>query len=201
MDWHAREAGEVLQELLSDEAHGLTRDEAVRRLARHGPNRLPEPPARSGLQRFLLQFHDPLIYVLVAAAAVTLWLDHRVDAAVILGVVVVNAIIGFVQEGKAERALEAVRAMLASRALVLRDGERHEIDAQTLVPGDIVLLESGSRIPADLRLLRTVGRTHAGSGLRRDRGDDGQCTHGESRGRGTPGRRFLPHGARRRLLR
>ena len=154
MDWHARETGEVLQELLSDEASGLTQDEAVRRLARHGPNRLPEPPARSALQRFLLQFHDPLIYVLVAAAAVTLWLDHRVDAAVILGVVVVNAIIGFVQEGKAERALEAVRAMLASRALVLRDGERHEIDAQTLVPGDIVLLESGSRIPADLRLLR-----------------------------------------------
>jgi len=154
VDWHARETGEVLQELLSDEASGLTQDEAVRRLARHGPNRLPEPPARSALQRFLLQFHDPLIYVLVAAAAVTLWLDHRVDAAVILGVVVVNAIIGFVQEGKAERALEAVRAMLASRALVLRDGERHEIDAQTLVPGDIVLLESGSRIPADLRLLR-----------------------------------------------
>jgi len=154
MDWHARETGEVLQELLSDEAHGLTRDEAVRRLARHGPNRLPEAAARSALQRLLLQFHDPLIYVLVAAAAVTLWLGHHVDAAVILGVVVVNAIIGFVQEGKAERALEAVRAMLASRALVLRDGERHEVDAATLVPGDIVLLESGSRIPADLRLLR-----------------------------------------------
>ena len=105
--------------------------------------------------RVLRQFNNLLIYVLLVAAFVTLWLRDYLDAAVILGVVVINAIIGFVQEGKAERALDAVRAMLASRATVLRGGDRHEIDAADLVPGDVVLLESGARVPADLRLLRT----------------------------------------------
>jgi P-type E1-E2 ATPase len=104
--------------------------------------------------RFVLQFHNVLIYVLLAAGCVTLLLGHFIDSAVIFGVVIVNAVIGFVQEGKAERALEAVSAMLASHAIVLRDGQRHEIAAAELVPGDIVLLVSGDKVPADLRLLK-----------------------------------------------
>ncbi len=105
--------------------------------------------------RFLLQFHNPLIYVLIAAGLTTLALRDYVDSGVILGVVLINAIIGHIQEGKAERALDAVRGMLAARANVLRSGERHQIDAAELVPGDIVWLESGDKVPADVRLLRT----------------------------------------------
>ncbi|HQS57434.1 MAG: carbonate dehydratase [Gallionellales bacterium 35-53-114] len=152
---HAETSEAVLVALESDKA-GLSSQAAAERLKQHGPNLLPPPQRRGALLRFALQFHNPLIYVLLASAAVTLWLEHFVDAGVIIGVVVINAIIGFIQEGKAERALEAVRAMLASHAMVLRDGERHEIDAAELVPGDIVLLESGTRVPADLRLLRVI---------------------------------------------
>ena len=151
--WHACAAGDVLEVLASDASRGLTSAESRRRLEAHGPNRLPEAARRGPLVRFLLQFHNPLIYVLLAAGAVTVWLEHFIDAGVIIGVVVVNAIIGFVQEGKAERALDAVRAMLASRAMVLRDGDRQEIDAAEVVPGDVVLIESGTKIPADLRLV------------------------------------------------
>ncbi len=150
--WHARPASEVLEALGTSPAPGLSAAEARRRLDLHGPNQLPAAPRRGPLGRLLLQFHNPLIYVLVAAGVVTLWLGHRVDAGVILAVVVVNALIGFVQEGKAERALDAVRAVLATHAVVLRDGERHEVDAATVVPGDVVLLESGAKVPADLRL-------------------------------------------------
>jgi len=153
--WHGHRAEEVLETFGTDATRGLTGAEARRRLAVHGPNRLPEAPRRGPLVRLLLQLHNPLIYVLLAAAAVTLWLAHFIDAGVIVGVVVVNAVIGFVQEGKAERALDAVRAMLASRAVVLRDGERREIDAAEVVPGDVVLIESGTKIPADLRLVRS----------------------------------------------
>jgi magnesium-transporting ATPase (P-type) len=152
--WHGRRAEDVLEKFGTDATRGLTGAEARRRLAVHGPNRLPEAVRRGPLVRLLLQFHNPLIYVLLAAGAVTLWLEHYIDAGVIIGVVVVNAIIGFVQEGKAERALDAVRAMLASRATVVRDGERREIDATEVVPGDVVVVESGTKVPADLRLVR-----------------------------------------------
>ena len=151
--WHALQPAEALAALESA-SQGLSAPEAAQRLQRHGRNELPPPPKRSPLVRFLLQFHNVLIYVLLAAAAVTLLLGHLVDSGVILGVVVINAIIGFVQEGKAERALEAVQAMLASQAVVLRGGQRHEIAAAELVPGDIVLLASGDRVPADLRLIK-----------------------------------------------
>jgi magnesium-transporting ATPase (P-type) len=152
--WQAQTTDEVLAGLDS-RIEGLSADEVSRRLAQHGRNRLPPPPKRSGWLRFLLQFHNLLIYVLMAAGVVTLLLAHYVDSAVIFGVVIVNAIIGFIQEGKAERALEAVSAMLASHAIVLRDGSRQEIAAAELVPGDIVLLASGDKVPADLRLLKT----------------------------------------------
>ena len=152
--WHALPVDEALHAGAADAAAGLSHAEADRRRALHGPNRLPAAQRRPGWLRLALQFHNPLIYVLVVAGAVTFGLDDHVDAGVIFGVVLINALIGYVQEGKAERALEAVSAMLASRATVLRDGAWHEIDAAELVPGDIVQLESGARVPADLRLLR-----------------------------------------------
>jgi len=153
MSFHRESYLQALESIHGRES-GLSTQEAADRLKAHGPNLLPPAKWRGPLLRFLLQFHNPLIYVLLTAAGVTFWLQDYVDAGVILGVVVINAVIGFIQEGKAERALEAVRAMLASHAMVLRDGDRHEIDAADLVPGDIVLLESGTRVPADLRLLK-----------------------------------------------
>jgi magnesium-transporting ATPase (P-type) len=152
--WHATPAEAVLERLGVSGALGPTEEEVRQRLIEYGPNRLPDAKRRGPLLRLLLQFHNPLIYVLLVASVVTLLLGHRADSAVILGVVIINALIGFVQEGKAEQAMEAVRAMLASKATVLRDGNRREIDAEDLVPGDIVLLDSGARVPADLRLLR-----------------------------------------------
>jgi magnesium-transporting ATPase (P-type) len=136
---------------------GLTSKEAKRRLAEHGANRLPEPPRRSALVRFLLHFHNILIYVLLASAVVTAFLGHMVDTGVILAVVVANAVIGFIQEGRAEDAMGAIRGMLAPHTAVLRDGTRGSIDATELVPGDIVLLEAGDRVPADLRVIEARG--------------------------------------------
>ncbi|MBF1166246.1 MAG: HAD-IC family P-type ATPase, partial [Dechloromonas agitata] len=150
--WHARAAAAALAEQGTASA-GLSAAEAARRLASHGPNRLTPPQKRGPLLRFLLQFHNVLIYVLLGAAVVTAALGHLVDTGVILGVVVINALIGFIQEGKAEKSLDAIRNMLSLRAVVMRDGRRQEIDASELVPGDIVVLTSGDKVPADLRLI------------------------------------------------
>ncbi len=152
LPWHAEPIASVLvrQATAPD---GLSPEEAGRRLERHGPNRL-KPPRRCGpLVRFLLQFHNILIYVLLGAAVVTAALSHWVDTAVIVGVVVINAVIGFVQEGKAERALEAIRNLLSLQATVIRDGRKFAIPAETLVPGDVVFLQAGEKVPADLRLI------------------------------------------------
>ncbi|MBB5690194.1 HAD-IC family P-type ATPase [Roseomonas alkaliterrae] len=154
--WHALPAAEALA-ATGSRPEGLTGAEAAERLKRHGRNRLPEPPRPGPLARFLAQFRNLLIYVLLVAAAVSLALGHPLDAAVILAVVLLNAIVGFVQEGRAEQALAAIRDMLAPRAVVLRDGRRMEIEASLLVPGDVVLLEAGDRVPADLRLLAANG--------------------------------------------
>lgn len=151
--WHAMAADAAAETQGVCTHAGLTPAEAQQRLTTHGPNRLPDAAHTPAWRRFLRQFHNPLIYVLLAAGSVTLLLGSLVDAAVIFGVVVINAVIGHVQEGKAERALEAVRGMLAAHATVLRGGERHQIDAAGLVPGDVVLLEPGDKVPADLRLL------------------------------------------------
>ena len=153
-NWHQLSSADALAAHQATSS-GLTVDEAARRLAEHGPNRLTPPARRGPLMRFLLQFHNVLIYVLLAAAAVTMLLAHWVDTAVIVGVVVINSIIGFIQEGKAEQAMEAIRRMLSPEATVLRDGKRVVVAADTLVPGDIVLLQSGDKVPADLRLLHT----------------------------------------------
>jgi len=154
--WHNICIDPVLEKLGATST-GLDQHEAETRLKIHGPNRLPEPPKRSTTMRFLLQFHNILIYVLLGSAIITAVLDHWIDTLVILAVVLANAIIGFIQEGKAEKAMDAIRQMLAPHASVLRSGERHSIAGDQLVPGDIVLLEAGNKVPADLRLLKTHG--------------------------------------------
>lgn len=150
--WHTLEAEQILQ-ALDTTPEGLNEAEVTRRLALYGPNRLRPPKQRGPLLRFLLQFHNIIIYVLLASAAITAVLGHWVDTGVILGVVIINAIVGFVQEGKAESALAAIRKMLSLQAMVRRDGQRREIAAEQLVPGDWVLLQSGDKVPADLRLI------------------------------------------------
>jgi len=150
--FHHLPAADALSDLDSRPG-GLTTAEAAERLSRHGPNRLPEPPRRGWLQRIAAQIHNVLIYVLLAAAAVTAWLDHWIDTWVILAVVVINTLIGLIQEGRAEQALAAIRGMLAPKAAVLRDGQRRTVPGADLVPGDVVLIEAGDRVPADLRLL------------------------------------------------
>ena len=156
--YHAMAVPDVLADVDSAE-EGLSSAAAAERLDRHGPNSLPAPARRSAWLRFLLHFHNVLIYVLLAAALVTALLGHWVDTAVIVAVVLVNATIGFVQEGKAEKAMGAIRQMLAPRASLLRDGERRELPSEQLVPGDVVLLEAGDKVPADLRVLVSRGAT------------------------------------------
>ncbi|MFP4208389.1 MAG: cation-translocating P-type ATPase [Wenzhouxiangella sp.] len=154
--WHALRAEELL-ETLQTGRQGLSPATAAERLERFGPNRLPDPPKKPAWARLLVQFHNLLIYVLMAAGMAALLLDHLIDAIVILAVVVINALIGFVQEGKAEQAMAAIGRMLALKATVRRGGCWAEITADTLVPGDIVRVKSGDRVPADIRLLEAHG--------------------------------------------
>jgi calcium-translocating P-type ATPase len=151
--WHTLSAEQVLERLGVNEQAGLDEAQIQARLARSGFNRLPESSRRPAWRRFLLQFHNILIYVLLGSAVITAILQHVWDTAVILAVVVANAIIGYIQEGKAEKAMDAIREMLAPRATVIRAGLRLGIAGDELVPGDIVLLEAGDKVPADLRLL------------------------------------------------
>ena len=151
--WHAYSRDETLRALHSSH-NGLTADAVAERLAQYGPNRLRPPQQRSALTRFLSQFNNVLIYVLLVAGVVTTLMGHLVDAGVIFGVVVINAAIGFIQEGKAERALDAVRNMLSPQAMVIRDGHRFSLPAEELVPGDLVFIQSGDKVPADLRLIQ-----------------------------------------------
>lgn len=151
--WHSMETDDVRAVLETDAKSGLTREEARKRLDAHGPNVLPEQSRESALRRLLRQFHNVLIYVLIAAAVMTAVLGHWIDTLVIAAVVVINAVIGFIQEGKAERALEGIRKMLSLEARVVRDGDRRSIAAEKLVVGDLVELRSGDRVPADVRLV------------------------------------------------
>jgi magnesium-transporting ATPase (P-type) len=151
--WHALTSEEALSNTQANRPQGLSQAKVVDRQQRFGPNALPAGRKRGPVMRFLAQFNNVLVWVLVVAAGVTLLLDHAIDSAVILGVVLINAIIGFVQEGKAESALEKIRQMLSPFALVLRDGVRREIPAHELVVGDVVFIAAGDKVPADLRLL------------------------------------------------
>ncbi|OCX92131.1 MAG: carbonate dehydratase [Pseudomonas sp. CO183] len=151
--WHACQTDEALRALESSSA-GLTHEQAQQRLLQYGANRLDEAKPASIWQRLLRHVNNVLLYVLIAAALVTALMGHWVDTFVILAVVVLNVVIGFVQEGKAEKALQAIRHLLAPHAVVLRDGRQQDIDAADLVPGDVVLLASGDSLPADVRLLQ-----------------------------------------------
>lgn len=155
-DWHALTPEAALERLQSSDS-GLDEAEVQQRRARHGDNRLPAPPPRPAWRRLLAQFNNVLIHLLIVAGVAALVLGHRVDAAVIFAVVVINALIGFVQEGKAERAMEAIGRMLAPQARARRDDRWTMVPAETLVPGDVVALKAGDRIPADLRLLEAHG--------------------------------------------
>ena len=150
---HALAAHEVLLLLETDPHRGLTSGEAADRLDRFGPNLLPHAEAAGPLRRFLRQFQNPLIYVLLAAGGVALALGEVVDSIVIFGVVLINSVIGFVQESKAEAALDALRAMVRTEARVVRDASARTVASEELVPGDLVRVETGDKVPADLRLL------------------------------------------------
>lgn len=134
---------------------GLTEEEARRRLSEHGPNELEHHEKKPLYKRILEQFMDPLIYVLAAAGAVSILLGEYGDAAIIAAVVCLNGTVGLLQEGKAQKALEALKQMTRLKAVVRRDGENREIDAAGLVPGDLVILDAGRQVPADLRLVRS----------------------------------------------
>ncbi len=151
---HALSAEEVLCQLNSS-AKGLSANDAQERLAKWGANTLPTQPPTPTWKRWLRQFHNLFIYVLLTSALVSLLLRHWVDAGVIFGVVLINATIGFVQEGKAEQALRAILSMSRSQCLVQRDGATLSLDSEQLVPGDVVLLQAGDKVPADLRLLES----------------------------------------------
>ncbi|HET6604213.1 MAG TPA: HAD-IC family P-type ATPase [Xanthomonadaceae bacterium] len=155
-DWHALDAERALA-ALDARATGLDESEVAERLERFGPNALPAAPPRSLLRRLGDQFHNLLIYVLLGAAVLATAIGHILDALVVLGVVLVNAAIGLVQEGRAERALDAIRKLMDPQTSVLRNGRRVRLRADRLVPGDIVLLEAGDRVPADLRLIQALG--------------------------------------------
>ncbi len=150
---HALTTHAALDAYSSDAEHGLSDAEAAERLVRHGRNSLPERPGKPAWLRFLLQFHQPLIYILLAASLITALLEEWVDSVVIFGVVLINATVGYLQEAKAENALLALRRLLASSARVIRDGRKTTVPGDELVPGDIVLLDAGDKVPADLRLL------------------------------------------------
>ena len=140
-------------ESLGVSPEGLSPDEAAQRLASNGPNRLPEPPRDGPLKRFFSHFDDVLIYILLGAAALKAAMGEWIDFWVILAVAVINAVIGFVQEGRAEEALAGIKAMLSSEAQVRRNGAWVSVPADQLVPGDLVRVAPGSRVPADLRLV------------------------------------------------
>lgn len=156
MLWHALAVDTAL-ERLATRTSGLSEDEALGRLAEVGPNRLPEPAPLSTLTLLARQFRSPLILVLVVAGAATLLLREYADSVVILSVLVINAIIGFTQERRADRSVQALMALASPTAVVRRDGTPRTIAATDLVPGDVVLLSPGDRVPADLRLLEASG--------------------------------------------
>jgi len=154
MHWYQLNTQEVLEKLGTTD-DGLTEQEAARRLEQYGPNKLAEEERISRLKILLHQFTSPLIYILLVAAAVTLLLGEHIDTGVIIAVVLLNALVGYLQEFKAEESVRSLKRLLVAKARVVRDGREKEIPGTDLVPGDIVLLASGARVPADLRLFHT----------------------------------------------
>ena len=155
--FEAKNIRETCALLETDPDRGLSEKEAAKRYEANGPNELKEAKKKSALESFLEQLNDPLIYVLMAAAVISLLLHEISDAAIIAVVVCMNAVVGMIQEGKAQRALDSLKKLTSPRAYCIRDGKEKEIAASQLVPGDVVCLEAGCQIPADLRLTRTSG--------------------------------------------
>ena len=151
-DWHSQPLSELTKNFDVEVDRGLSNVEVQRRLDLYGPNRLSLRPGKSGLRLLSEQFHQPLVYILLVAASVTAFLQEWVDSSVIFGVVLINAVTGFVQEANALKAIDALNRGLNASATVLREGQRHKILANELVPGDLVVLQSGDKVPADLRL-------------------------------------------------
>lgn len=154
--WHAISVDELSKQLAANE-HGLSEREAASRLAKYGPNHLPQKPPVPLWLIVLRQFRSPLIYILGVAAVVSAAMGDVKDAGFIAGVLVLNAVIGAYQEWKAEQSSHALKKLLRIRASVHRGGEVREVKAEQVVPGDVVWLESGNRVPADIRLLSTHG--------------------------------------------
>jgi len=152
--WHNLPPQEVTRHLDSDLETGLTSAEVAKRQERYGPNELKGKPGKSPIVRFLLQFNQPLLYILLIAGAIKAFLGEWVNAWVIWGVTLINAIIGFVQESKAESAIAALASAVTTEAIVLRNGQKEKVPSSDLVPGDLVLLTSGDKVPADLRLVQ-----------------------------------------------
>lgn len=152
-DWHHLDQEIVIKEFKTDSGEGLTNEEAENRFDKFGPNLFTKKKEKSKLERFFLQFHQPLIYILLGATVITFFLQEYIDAAVIFAVVLLNAIVGYIQESKAKEAIDALDKALKSECQVIRSGEKVKIEAEKLVPGDVVLLSSGDRVPADMRLI------------------------------------------------
>ena len=156
--WHALSVDAVAAKLESTK-DGLASEDAANRLVRYGPNLLPEPAPTRAIKRLLAQFDHLLIYVLLGAAAITALMGHTVDTVVILLVVLVNGIVGCIQEGRAEKALAAIRGLITPRASVVRNGRRITVAAADVVPGDVLVLEPGDRVVADVRLIKARNLT------------------------------------------
>jgi Ca2+-transporting ATPase len=154
--WHSLTTADACAALASDRTRGITAAEAARRLAQYGHNELVEKPRPTFLAMLLGQFKDFLILILIAAAVISIVLGEYVDAGAIILIVILNAVVGVVQESKAEEALAALKKMAAPEARVVRDGATLTLPSRELVPGDVVLLEAGNYVPADVRLLETV---------------------------------------------
>ncbi|MCY7383088.1 MAG: cation-transporting P-type ATPase, partial [Microcoleus sp. CAN_BIN18] len=151
--WHQLSTADVAENLGTDLSTGLSSAEVPQRQERDGFNELKGQAGKSPVVRFLMEFNQPLIYILLVAGVVTLLLKDWVDAGVILGVTLINAVIGFIQESKAENAIAALAKSVTTEATVIRNGEKVRLNSRELVTGDLVLLASGDKVPADLRLV------------------------------------------------
>ena len=152
VDVYQKSIEQVLTEQQANPQNGLTAAQAAERLLQYGPNSLREKKQQSWLEKLINQLKDVMVLILIAASIVSAALNEWIDAIVILAIVIINAVLGLIQEGKAEKAIEALQKMTAPRARVLRDGRQQDIEAAGLVPGDLVLVEAGDLVPADIRL-------------------------------------------------
>ena len=154
--WHTKSADSILKELESDIATGLSDDEAQKRLQRYGLNRLVEKKKKSLLRLFLEQLNSMLIFILIAAAAISAMLGETTDTIIIGCVILLNALIGVIQEAKAEKELEALKKLATPKAIVLREGKPREIPSEVVVPGDVIIIDAGRIMPCDIRLIESV---------------------------------------------